>query len=268
MTVAGASGSNYLVDSPVAAAVDALWPYSVTTQAGITILPNLTGNTGIPRTTTAQTGYWLSTEATQTTEGQPTLGQLVMTPKTCGAYVEVSRLLALQSDAEPFLRGHLMGVVGKLVDTAVLAGSGSSGQPQGLVNTAGIGTATGTSLNVAGLADLEDDVSAADGQNLQWITTPGVRKILRGRELATGSGAVWAADTVLGHPAHVSTAAPATTMICGDWSRCVLGLWGGITVEINPFAGFQSGVRGMRLLVALDVGFTTPAAFSIATSVT
>lgn len=268
MTAAGASGSNYLVDSPVASAAQALAPWSVTARAGLTVLEGLTGNASIPRITTAQTAYWLTNEATNITEGQPTLGQLGITPKQVGAYVEVSRLLSMQSEVEGVLQQHLMAVVGKAIDTAVLQGSGGSGQPQGLIGTPGVGSATGTSLNVAGLADMEDDVATADGQSLQWITTPAVRKLLRARELATGSGAVWAADTVLGHPAHVTTTMPAATMICGDWSRCVLALWGGLTVEINPYAGFASGVRALRLLVSLDTGLLTPGAFSVAASIT
>jgi len=268
MTAAGTSGSGYLVDQPVSAAADVLRGFSVVVGAGCTVLPDLVGNTGVPRVTTRQTGYWLGNEATAITEGQPTIGQTALVPKQGGAYVELSRLLALQSQAEGMLEAHLMHVVGRMIDAALLNGSGSSGQPQGIIGTTGVGSATGTSLNAAGLADLEDDCASNDAENLTFITTSAVRKILRGRELATGSGPLWAGSTLLGYPARVSTSMPAGTMIAGDFSRAVLGLWGGITVEVNPFAGFTSGVRALRLLVTLDTGLIQPNVFSVASSIT
>ncbi|MEG7660796.1 phage major capsid protein, partial [Listeria monocytogenes] len=72
-------------------------------------LTGLQGNLTIPRQSGAATAYWLSTESTAITESQQTLGQLAFSPKTAGAYTEISRLLALQSspDAESMVMADL-----------------------------------------------------------------------------------------------------------------------------------------------------------------
>jgi hypothetical protein len=39
-------------------------------------------------------------------------------------------------------------------------------------------------------------------------------------------------------------------------------------VDFNPFANFPAGIVGARLWLSVDIAVLTPAAFSVATSVT
>jgi HK97 family phage major capsid protein len=48
------------------------------------------------------------------------------------------------------VQSDLAQVVGLAVDLAVLNGSGASGQPTGIISTAGIGSVTGTSIAYRG----------------------------------------------------------------------------------------------------------------------
>jgi hypothetical protein len=51
--------------------------------------------------------------------------------------------------------------------------------------------------------------------------------------------------------------------------RALLGVWGaGPVVEVNPVAGFQAGIIGMRVLVGVDVAVQQPAAVCVSTSIT
>ena len=70
---------------------------SVAYRMGVTNLSGLVGNVTIPKLTAAATNYWLSSESTQITESQQTLGQLSMTPKTAIAITDVSEQLLRQA---------------------------------------------------------------------------------------------------------------------------------------------------------------------------
>lgn len=269
MTSTGASGSNYLVGSEANDAADVLRALTVTGQAGITILAGLQGDQTIPRGAAASTGYWLSSESTGLTQSQAVIGQLGLTPKQAGAFVKFSRLLALQSSAEKFIRRELTNTIRDLIDGAVINGSGASGQPTGILNTSGIGAQSGTSLAWAGIVAMQKASALANAEPTAWVADPASRALLQQREKAAGSGLVWDDGRVSGTPAFATTAVPSATLLTGDWSQAVLAFWGdGVNVEIDPSTGFRSGVFGARVLAAVDVGIVHPAAFTAATSIT
>lgn len=269
MTSAGTSGSNYLVPSDIQPAADILRAVSVTARAGATVLPNLKGDTQIPRVTAASTANWLTTEATAATQSQATIGQISMTPKTVSAFVKLTRLLQLQSDVEGLVRRELLATIGEALDLAALNGPGTSGQPTGLLNTAGIQTQSGTSLGWAGITAMQRLAAVAKAEPTAWVGTPAVRELLQKREVAAGSGMVWTDNRMAGAPAITSTSVPAATLITGDWRNLVIGVWGaGPIVEVDPFSAFKSGIIGVRILLTCDVGLVHPAAFVVATSIT
>jgi hypothetical protein len=73
---------------------------------------------------------------------------------------------------------------------------------------------------------------------------------------------------IAGCRAIASGSVPASTAVFGHWTSLVIGLWAGLTIEINPYAGFTTGVLGMRALLACDIGVRRAADFSVATSIT
>lgn len=271
LTAASASAGGYLVGTAMSEVVDILRPWSVTARAGITIFDGLRESLPIPKVSTKSSGNWLTNEATQVTESTPVLGQTTLQPKLGGGYVELSRQFSLQAAGEQFARMELLRTVGSLLDVAVLNGSGASGQPLGLLNTVGIGTQSGTSLAYSGVLNMKETCATANAvdANIAYIGTPAVRELLEGRERATGSGFIWDNDRVASRPAYVTTDVPASTLICGDWSEIILGLWGsGLQVEVNPYANFQAGIIGARIIVGCDVAVKHAASFCVATSVT
>jgi hypothetical protein len=48
----------------------------------------------------------------------------------------------------------------------------------------------------------------------------------------------------------------------------VVGEWGVLEVNVNPFANFQAGIIGVRAIYSMDVGVRYAGAFSVSTSVT
>jgi HK97 family phage major capsid protein len=267
------SAGGYLVDTSTMAAQDILRAYSVVGGLGVTVTAGLSANAEMPRTTTKGTPYWLGTEATDVTESQPVLQMVGATPKTAGAFVEFSRNFAQQPQSEGYVRRELLGTVGGAVDIAVLAGSGVAGQPLGIVNVPGIGSTTGGSLAQAGVSEMKRKVSDANAPDseIAFIGTPTVREVLEKRERATGLGFIWDNDRVASKPAAVSTAVPASTLICAHWPSIHVLLWGaGFQFEVNPYdaTGFKTGKIQARVLVACDVAATYPATICVASSVT
>jgi HK97 family phage major capsid protein len=112
-----ASGGGYLAGSvAVTDTADILRPWSTTTRAGITVLRDLVAQVVVPKATAGSTAYWTN-GATAATESQPTITGLALAPKTAGAYVEVSRLLARQAPGtDAMLSGELLRTVGTAMD--------------------------------------------------------------------------------------------------------------------------------------------------------
>jgi HK97 family phage major capsid protein len=273
LTAAVATAGGYLIDTNTLAAQDILRAYSVVGSLGVTVTSGLTTNGEMPRTKTKGTAYWLSNEATDTTESQPVIESIPITPKTAGAFLEFSRNFSQQPQAEGYVRRELLGTVGEAVDAAVLSGTGSAGQPLGIVNVPGIGTTTGTSIAQAGVAEMKRKVSDANAPDagIAFVGTPAVRELLEKRERATGLGFIWDGDKVVSRPAAVSTAVPTASLICAHWPSIHLLLWGaGFQFEVNPFdaTGFKTGKIQARVLVSCDVAATYPAAIVVASSIT
>lgn len=277
MTVGSATAGGYLVGTQNISFIDILRNRSVALRMGATRLTGLQGDITIPKQTGAATAYWLS-ESESITESNQTLGQIALRPRSVGAYTEISRQLAMQSSpsAEAMIMNDLGSVVALAVDAAILEGTGASGQPLGIANMSGIGSVTGTDLAAAGIIEFQTDVAAANvmPQRPGYATTAAVAGLLMARpELpTTGTTRLWLGNiwdgSMFGVPAMSSQQLTAASMIFGAWEHAVLAEWGVLEIEVNPFANFQAGIRGVRAMYSVDVGIRYAGAFSRATSIT
>lgn len=247
--------------------------YSILVEAGVTTINDLTGPITVPRVSTVAVACWLSTDASNIVESDPVFGQIALTPKFAAAKIDVSRQLLLQSDAEKVAGGQTAEAIGRAFDAAIVAGTGTLGQPTGILNTAGIFSQSGTSLSAAGLRAMRKAVLLAGAREdkLLWIGAPDVQETLGGREFSTGSGRVlWSDGKIEGRPAVASFLVPAGTLVLGDFSRITAALFdhSGVSLEVNPYENFQAGTVSFRLIVPVDFGVSPAAAFAVATSVT
>lgn len=277
LTVATAGAGGYLVATENAGFIEILRNRSVAFNMGARRLSGLQGSLTIPRQSAAGTAVWLANEASTITENQQTFVQVAMSPKSVGAYTEISRQLLLQANpsAEGIVTDDLAQVVALAADLAVIAGSGAGGQPTGIINTAGIGAVTGTSLAYAGILEFQTDVATANVRPVSggYVTTPAVAALLMARQRFTSTdtplwnGNVWD-GAMSGFRAMSSNQVPSANMLFGDWSEVVVGEWGVLEVEVNPYANFQAGIVGVRAIYSMDVGVRRPFAFSLATTIT
>ena len=273
-----AGGNLVATDLQAASFIDILRARSRAAELGMTMLTGLVGNVAIPKLTGAATAYWLTNEATAITESQQTIGQLALAPKTLGAYTELSRLLMLQSTpaAEAMVMNDFAKVLALAIDLAVFEGTGASGQPTGISQTAGIGSVTGTSLDIADCIEFQTDLATANAlaDGCAYITTPAVAGLLKGRAriASTDSQTLWSGSvldgSIEGFKATTSTQLTAGSMLFGDFSQVCLGEWGMLEIALNPYASFATAITGIRAIQSVDVGIRQAAAFSRATSIT
>jgi len=277
LTVASGSGGGYMVATTNQGFIELYRNATVLFALGARRLGGLTDSITIPRQSSGATAYWLSTEATVITESALVLGQMALSPKNVGAYTEISRQLTLQAnpDIETLVMADLAAQVAVDTDAKGLNGSGSSGQPTGLLNTSGIGSVTGSSIALAGIIEFQSDVFGANVNlgNAGYLTTGAVAGLLmaRARISSTDSRVLWEGalerGEMVGKMAMASNQVPSATLIFGDFSEIVVAEWGVLEVDVNPYAGFTAGIVGVRAMASVDVGVRHPGAFSVATSV-
>ena len=277
LTAGTTTAGGFLVGTDNMSFIDVLRNRSVAYRMGARRLSGLIGNVTVPRHTGQATAVWLANEASTITESQQVFAQMALSPKTVGAYTEISRQLLLQSspDAESIVTADLGAVAALAVDLGVISGSGAAGQPTGITNTAGIGAVTGTSLAYAGILEFQTDVASANVMpvNGGYATTPSVAALMMQRQRFTSTdtplwnGNIWDGQ-MAGFPAMSSLQLAAASMLFGDWAQVIVAEWGVLEVEVNPYANFQAGIIGVRAIVSMDVGLRYPAAFSLATSIT
>jgi len=278
LTVASASGGGYIVATNNMSFIELMRNRSVVYAMGATRLSGLVGNVTVPKQSAAGTAVWLANEASTVTESAQTFAQMSLSPKTVGGYTEISRNLMLQSspDAEGIVTGDLAKICALAVDVGALRGSGASGEPQGIVGTSGVGSVTGTSLAAGGVLEFQSDVAGGNllTESFGYVTTPAVAALLMVRpELpTTGTTRLWQGSllngSMFGQRAMSSNQMSSATMLGGDFSQCVIGEWGVLEIEVNPYANFQAGIVGVRALLSIDVGVRYGGAFSYASSIT
>ena len=276
-TTGNAGGYVVATDNLAGSFIDLLRNRAVVAQLGATMMTGLVGNVTIPKQTAAGTAYWLTNEATAITESQMTLGQLALSPKNVGAYTELSRQLMLQSSpaADALVMNDLARVLALAIDLAALEGSGASGQPTGISQTAGIGSVTGTSIDYAKVLEFQTDVAGGNAlaANCAYVTTPSVAALLKQRvAFSSTASPLWEGGildgNMQGFRAVATNSVTAASMVFGDFSQVVIGEWGMLELALNPYANFAAAISGIRAIQTVDIGIRQAGAFSRATSIT
>lgn len=252
-------------------------------QCGITMLPGLNGNIAIPRQTGGASHFWLAENGTPS-ESSATFDQIAMSPKTVGAYTEISRRLLKQSSipAESFAVRELARVLALAIDLAGINGSGAGNEPLGILNYPGIGDVAGGTNggdpSWDDIVDLETAVASANADvgSLCYLTNAKVRGKTKRTFIDAGSGErIWdRSDTPLnGYRAVVSNQVPSdldkgtSTGVCsavifGNFADHILGMWGGLDLQVNPYSLDTSGAVRVTAFQDVDMQIRHPESFA------
>lgn len=264
--------------------IDMLRNAMVLDSMGVVTLTGLVGDIAIPKQTGAATAYWVAEDGSPTASGQ-TVGQVAMSPKTVGAYTDISRKLLLQSsiDVEGMVQSDLARVLGLAIQQAAINGSGTSNQPKGIlgghvVNPTILGGANGAAPTWEHIVGLETAVSVANADvgTLAYLTNAKVRGKLKTTSKVSGqNGFIWEnGDTPLnGYRAAVTNAVPSnitkgtatncSAAIFGNWADLVIGMWGSLDLTVDTITLGTSGA--VRVIALQDVDIAVRNAESFAT---
>ena len=283
MIVGTASSGGYLVGTGNQPSnfIDLLRNRSVAIRAGMRTLSGLTGPVTIPTQAAAGAVGWLAESGTAT-ENNMTVGQKSLAVKTVGGYQQISRKLLMQAspDVEQLVTNDLAALIALKVDAAVLAGTSTdSTVPLGIRYTSGLGTANptaGTAVTYTDMVRFQSTVASSNAlfDNFAYVCHPAIAGVLMGKARWTtfGDSPIWEGalldGSLVGKRALSSVQITSGTMLGGDFSQVILGEWGTVEIETNPYANFQAGIIGLRAFYSCDVLVRYGAAFAIGTGIT
>lgn len=283
---AGDGGNLVATELLLGSFIDRLENALALAKCGITVLPGLVGNIAVPRQNGGASHYWLN-ENEESTESSATFDQLGMTPKTISAYSELSRRVLKQTAwaMEVFAQQELILRLALGIDWAGINGQGpGQKQPLGVLNTVGVGAVvTGGTVAWDPIVDLETEVgdsNAAMG-NLCYLTNWRTRGALKKAKVDVGSGEfIWSRNAtdspVNGYRCEVSNQVPKdlgggndrSALIFGNWSDLVMGMWGGLDVQANPFSLDTKAAVRITAFQDVDMMIRHPESFSAAVDIT
>ena len=239
-------------------------------EAGVTMLTGLEGNISIPKQDGTTSAYWVG-EGGAPTEGQQSFTQISMTPKTIGAFTDFTRRTLLQSsiDIEAFVRDDIAKKIALELDRTAIYGTGSSNQPLGLKDTSGIGSQSLTSFGTfAEYIGMETDVAVAnaEGGSMKYLINASARGALKSTEKASNTGMfVFDNNQINGYDAIVSNQLANNDAIFGDFSQFIVGMWSGLDLTVDPYAGATAGTVRIIALQDIDYAIRQAGAFCFAT---
>ena len=247
--------------------IDILRNKLITAKLGATVLSGLSGNVAIPKKTGSTTAYWIDEEA-NTTASDVVLGMLPLTPKTVSAKSGYSRQMLLQGnkDIENLVLTDIASEIAIAIDAAGISGTGADGQPKGILNTTGINAIDCSGgLTFTKTVEFETKIATAnaDVANMSYVSGANVTGKLKTTPIASGNPKmILEGGEVNGYNHNRTNQVPASTMIFGDFSQLVYGLWGGLDIMIDPYAKADSGSVVIRAFQSLDVAVRHSASFS------
>jgi HK97 family phage major capsid protein len=263
-------GSNLLAGSYIEVLRNAM----VTANAGMTILPGLVGNVEIPRQTAGAASTWISAENGDATEGEPQFDQVTLSPKDLACYTQVTRRLLMQST--PSIEGIVMRDLAMAqalgIDKAVLYGSASSGQPRGLalqtgINTLDLAAADPTYAEIIAMITKVLADNALMGTPRWMISPAGWEALMTTSKQASGvEGNFILGDNgrIAGYDYNVSNQVTTEEYFFGDFSQVLLGEWGGLEINTDPYTHSLKGQIRYITFKTCDVAVRQPGAFCYA----
>jgi len=285
--------------------IEALRNSSVMMSLGVKALPGLVGDVAIPRRSGVAATYYLSSQTTAITQAESTFDQVTMTPKNLAALSKYSRQTLLQATPgiEELIRTDLTDGLNTAVDLGILNGSGSSGQPTGILNTSGIGSVAigtnGGAITIETLVDLEEQILIDNGNvsdSMAYVTSAKVLaelKKLRAGGSASGDGSfLFNTDisgigrgptpgAVNGYPLAVTNQVPnnltkgsssgvCSAVLMGDFSQCTVGFYGaGLEITVGEDSDdFSKALTSVRGIISYDVAVRHAESFAACLDVT
>ena len=248
-------------------------------KLGVRYLNGLQGNVAI--VTGGADAAWVA-EDVAATKAKPAYAKAVLSPKRLQVLQGITYDLLHQStkDVDRLIMEDMVKSHAAALDAAIFAGSGSSGQPTGVLNNANINSVAvstnGGPLTYALLVQMETEVGIDNGlldDTLAYVSNAKVQGKAKTIPQIAGYPYYLLNDgKVNGYPFYMSNAIPSNMeqgtsgQVCsaalfGPWSEVLVGGWGGLQFIIDPYTAKASGVLEISAMAYHDVLVRHPAAF-------
>jgi HK97 family phage major capsid protein/HK97 family phage prohead protease len=268
--------------------IEALRARQVLGNLGTTYLSGLTGRIKMPKLATGANAAFVE-ELADVSDGAGTDGGVTLQPRTMGAFVEMSRLLVMESvpAIEQIIRNDLLASAADRTEFYAINGSGSSGQPTGILNTSGINNldiSSGTDVDSLTWADIialvklvEEDNGIVNSTAAGFLSHPAVKAKLASTAKVSSTDSVQILDApwteLYGQPIEFTSNVPTTldpgdggndasALIYGDFSQLMIAQFGAPSILIDPYSNSKSGTIRMVLHAELDVGVRNAVSFA------
>lgn len=255
--------------------VDALRSRLVFNELGARFMTGLKGDVAIPKLATGVSAGFVA-ENGATSEVNATFSQITMSPKSLGAFTDISRLLMIQSDpsVEQIIRDDLLNAIAQKIEDVAIEGGGSN-EPTGIIGTAGIGSVAigtnGGALTWDTITDLvkevEIDNAAINGNSLAYLTNPKVKSHMASTPKVASTDSVMLMDapwnSVYGYDVAVTNNVPsdltkgtlstASALVYGDFSQLLFGFHSVADVLVDPYTAGSTGAVRIRVMQEMDL---------------
>lgn len=273
--------------------IEALRNRMVMADLGVTFMNGLVGKIQIPKFSAGANAAFVE-ELAAVSDQSPTDAAVTLQPRTLGAYVDISRLLMMTSvpAVDQIVRNDLLASMAERIEYYAINGSGSSGQPTGLLNLSGINDidiSAGSDVDSLTWADIVALVKAVEEDNgvvnpaaLGWLTHPAVKAKLASTAKVSSTDSVmilaepW--NSLYGYKFAATAAVPtnldpgdggndASALIFGDFSQLMVGTWGAPEILVDPYTGGTAGTVRIIVMQEVDVAARNAVSFALTNEV-
>ena len=280
----------YLVETMESRYVEVLKANLAVAQMGATILTDLVGT--LPVITSSQIAAAWGAEGDTASVTKAAFARATMTPHRNYVRCAVTKDLLRQTsmDVEGFLLDLMVQAHANIIESAVFSGSGSSGQPTGILTLApvdgsgsivpiAIGT-NGGAITWANVVAMESAINANDANRgrMGYITNAKVIGACKTTAKDSGSGRFIieeGADRRLnGYPCGMSSFVPSnltkgtasgicSALIFGNWADLYIGEWGGLDIVVDPYTLAANAEVALTVNAWNDVLVAQPKSFAV-----
>ena len=248
-------------------------------KLGVKYLNGLQGNVGI--VTGGADASWVAEEGAASV-AKPAYAKASLTPKRLQVLQGITYDLLHQStkDVDRLIMDDMVKAHAAALDAAIFAGSGSSGQPTGVLNASGINTiytnddSHAAAVTFAKLVQMETEVGEDNGlldETLAYVVNAKIQGKLKTIPQIEGYPYYLMNDgKVNGYPCFMTNAIPTATFsgtsncssaIFGAWSQVLVGGWGGLQFIVDPYTSKNKGLLEISAIAYHDVLVRHAAAF-------
>lgn len=282
LTAGTAATAANLIATELYDVVPALRPNISLVGLGAQVMTGLIGNVDIPAGDALATASF-NTESGAAAETNPNTKKVSLSPKRLAAYTDMTLQMMYQSSVglENWVVSELTNAEARKIDQVGILGGGTN-EPTGILGMAGTNTVAidtnGGNITRAKLIEMMTAIENenASGDNMAYLTTPGVKGFLMNLISSAGVGPfVWQDNnTILGYNAVASNHVPKnlvkgnSTAIChavifGSFNKLIIGNWGVRDITVDNVTRKVNGEVRIVINSFWDVKCVHPKSFSV-----